>query len=356
LLRRKPRSIVEQPESITGDQPLSHRQNRGPKRYPSWVQVKAWRDRWTPGSVAAVVRALNAGASPDEVGRVSGFGTLEAREAEGGVRQVPDLRGIDLTMLPRTERRLGPESITSNRSDLSYAKMEGARLTDADLSDANLYRAQLQKATLRRTNFTGAVLAKAHLEDADLRGSILANTNLGHIRYTEDSFLHNGTILMETHLNRALYVDPLLEQYAKDQYYLYVKNYRNRHSRPRKALFFLWWLTSDYGRSVAIFSAWCVFVILSFWLIYLPSPEFLGTHWREMAREYGPLLKVGEPAPGGPLTYLYFSVISFTTLGLGNVQPANWQAEALVILEVILGYVMFGVLLSIVANKVARRA
>ena len=55
-------------------------------------------------------------------------------------------------------------------------------------------------------------------------------------------------------------------------------------------------------------------------------------------------------------TMLYFSVVTFTTLGFGDVTPKTWLAELVVGLEVIAGYVMLGGLISIFANKLARRA
>ncbi len=55
-------------------------------------------------------------------------------------------------------------------------------------------------------------------------------------------------------------------------------------------------------------------------------------------------------------TYLYFSVVTFTTLGFGDVIPLNNLSERWVMVEVILGYVMLGGLISIFANKLARRS
>lgn len=356
LLRGRSAYGGEPPESLTGDQPFRYRKRRGPRRYPSWSDVEGWRKRWTREMVAEVLRLLAVRASPEEIGKASGFGTLDVEGVHDPPRRVPDLRGLDLALLPSNERRLDSLPGLNDRLNLSYARLEGARLTDLDLTGANLSRAQLQKATLRRTKFTGALLTKAHLEDADLRDAVLDNTHLGHIRYTEDSFLFRGTVLMETHLTRALYVDPLLERYARDQYYLYVLKYRNRYNPLFRVMFFLWWLTSNYGRSVGLWFGWSALVVLLFWFLYLPPALTPNSLWAGFAGEWGPKLKVEQHAPGGYLTYLYFSVIVFATLGLGNVQPANWQAEVLVMLEVIAGYVMFGVLLSIVANKVARRA
>jgi hypothetical protein len=60
----------------------------------------------------------------------------------------------------------------------------------------------------------------------------------------------------------------------------------------------------------------------------------------------------------GRFDVLYFSVVTFTTLGFGDVTPlhGNSAAQAWIMAEVIFGYIMLGGLISIFANKLARRA
>ena len=53
---------------------------------------------------------------------------------------------------------------------------------------------------------------------------------------------------------------------------------------------------------------------------------------------------------------MYFSVVTLTTLGFGDVLPASVSAQVVVIAEVIIGYMMLGGLLSIFATKMGRRA
>jgi hypothetical protein len=55
------------------------------------------------------------------------------------------------------------------------------------------------------------------------------------------------------------------------------------------------------------------------------------------------------------LSPLYFSLVTLTTLGYGDVLPASQPAQTLVLAEVVTGYVMLGGLLSIFANKMGRR-
>jgi len=330
-------------EYVTGDQSFSYRKKRGPWRYPKWCQVEMWRKRWTTEKVTTVLDMLGHHAPVEDIGKETGFSTLSVNDDQGRVRHVPDLRGLDLALLPPENRRLGgdPDSRAARSLDLSYAMLEGSRLTDLDLRHANLFRTRFQKATLRRTNFTGALLTKAHIEDADLRDAVLDDAHLGHIRYTEDSFWWRGTILMETHLGRAFYVDPLLERYARDQYYLYVLKYRNRRNPLFRALFFLWWMTSNYGKSALLWAFWSIILALGFALKFynlgIDAFESKNLEWN-----------IG--------TMIYYSVVTFTTLGFGDVAPKTQEAAWWVMAEVISGYIMLGGLIAIFAKKMAQRS
>jgi Ion channel/Pentapeptide repeats (8 copies) len=324
-------------EYVTGDQSLRFRQRRGALRPPAWQDVETWRSRWNAPAVTEVLRLLGECAPASAFAELTGFQSIRTLDARGREKTVPDLRGLDLALLPPEMRQI--LYATPARPDLSYARLEGARLTDLNLDGVNLERANLRKATLRRTNLNGADLGKAHLEDADLRDATLDNANLGHIRYTEDGFWWRGTVLMETHLNRARYVDPLLDRCARDQYYLYVLKYRHRNNPMFRIFMFLWWLTANYGKSVFLWAGWVATAILFFSLMYLP----LETSYK-------------HELPWTFATCLYFSVVTFTTLGYGDIVPTTETAAWIVTGEALTGYLMLGGLVSIIASKIATRA
>jgi hypothetical protein len=48
--------------------------------------------------------------------------------------------------------------------------------------------------------------------------------------------------------------------------------------------------------------------------------------------------------------------VTYTTLGFGDVKPANLIGEVIVSSEVILGYTTLGLLLSVLAQNIARRS
>lgn len=332
----------EESEYVTGDQLFSYRKRRGRFRYPKWNIVHEWRSRWDREKVENVLELLGQGGSVEKICEKTGFESIEITDVHGNKKSVPDLRGLDVVLVPKEHRKIGGDKRDATRIlDLSYYHLEGARLTDLDLSFVNLSRAYLQKATLRRVDFRGASLAKAHLEDADLRDVLFENTSLGHIRYTEDGYWWRGTVLMETHLNGALYVDPVLERYARDQYYLYVLKYKNRKNPIFRIFFFLWWLTSNYGKSILLWAFWSVILAFSFaWKFFelgQCSFEVSNLNWNFQ-------------------TAIYYSVVTFTTLGFGDVTPKTQEAAWWVMAEVIIGYIMLGGLISIFATKMAQRS
>jgi len=53
---------------------------------------------------------------------------------------------------------------------------------------------------------------------------------------------------------------------------------------------------------------------------------------------------------------IYYSVVTFTTLGFGDISPKTPLATFLVMIEVVLGYIMLGGLISILSAKLARRS
>jgi len=333
--------LQEESEHITGDQALSYRKRRGRFRNPKWDIVQEWRNRWNKKKVEHVLALLGHKDSVEKIGKKTGFESIEITDIYGNKKLVPDLRGFDATLVLKEHRKLGGDGRDTNPIlDLSYYHLEGARLTDLDLSFVNLSRAHLQKSTLRRVNFKGTSLSKAHLEDADLRDVIFENTSLGNIRYTEDGFWWRGTVLMETHLDNALYVDPVLERYARDQYYLYVLKYKNRKSPIFRLFFFLWWLTSNYGKSILLWAFWSILLAFCFaWKYFNLGPcafEISNLQWNFE-------------------TTLYYSVVTFTTLGFGDITPKTQLAAWWVATEVIVGYIMLGGLISIFATKMAKR-
>ncbi|NQT20345.1 MAG: pentapeptide repeat-containing protein, partial [Planctomycetes bacterium] len=229
------------------------------------------------------------------------------------------------------------------------ANLSGANLRGADLSDAALPGARLSGADLTGADLTNADLTGADLTDADLRRARIWSVKLhepnewSHADFSSAKF-DRGTSFLHTDISRTNWAgNPLLKRHVEDQQWLEAW----RSSSPtRKRLYWLWLISCDCGRSFTVWALWSLALMAAFGLLFL-----------------GPLKSSIEVDPGlagdravTAFTYFYYSIVTFTTLGFGDITPCDWPGEAAVILEVIVGYVMLGGLISIFANKLARRA
>ncbi len=232
---------------------------------------------------------------------------------------------------------------------LGLAKLSGAVFTDANLQNATLSGANMQAANLRCANLQGARLREVNLHGADLSRADLRRVDLekgqvdGAVFHRADM---RGSCLAEVHgYERANWIGAdirdleftgahLCRRFILDQNYLHEFRNRNRYSQ---ALYYIWWLTSDCGRSALRWTLLTFGIVLLFAAFYTQVDVDFGAY----------------PTPLSPL---YFSVVTLTTLGFGDVLPKSQTAQLLTMIQVFIGYVMLGGLLSIFSSKMARRA
>jgi hypothetical protein len=203
--------------------------------------------------------------------------------------------------------------------DLRVAKLDGSRAVEADLRDADL-----GGASLRDVDLTGASVAGASLLNVDLRAARLR----GIKDYATAAWV--GADIRDVDFAGAW----LLRRHVLDANY--IAEFRSQ-SRTHEVIYRLWWLSSDCGRSLTRWTLWSVFIALIFAGVYTQVDLDYGAHetW---------------------LSPIYYSVVTFTTLGYGDVLPASVAAQVVAMVEVVLGYVALGGLLAILADKLARRA
>jgi hypothetical protein len=147
--------------------------------------------------------------------------------------------------------------------------------------------------------------------------------------------------------------NPLMKRHVADQQF--VRAFRERH--PFWSAVWRW--TSDYGRSLGLWAFWSLLLVLCFGTVYsdLPCPAFLqGTYVGRVLGWLDPVMSVTSGTPENWFTGYYFSIVTFSTLGFGDVHAGNLAGQLWTSLEVVLGYVMLGGLISIFANKLARRS
>ena len=307
----------------------------------------------------------------------------------------PDLRGIDLSDRDLSGVDLSELDLTGADlygADLTRANVKMATLTGADLSDCvmveiDLYKADLAGAFLTGADLSGSYLAESNLGGADLRGARLVRADLtgaclrsanlsradlsgvtldesevleadfSHATLSEASLfdMHYGTWRsMEGHYFAirgldSCYGNALFVRDAEDQDYLdtlhrSAANLPAGRSKRVRLIMLRAWKMIDYGRSLAKPAIIAVALSMLFGVVYTLD---LRLDWALM--DY-------SGSSESWLTPFYYSLVTYTTLGFGDITPQHWLGEIIVIIEVVLGYMTLGLLLTILANNVARRS
>jgi len=226
------------------------------------------------------------------------------------------------------------ESAKLRDSRLWDVNLQGANLKNSDVQGAILSHADLRGATLRFSNLHGAHLHYADLNGADLRSANLCEADVTGVKYDRKAKYKGIRVA-------TCYGSQLFKRFAQDQDFL--EEFRSVWWR--KPIYWLWLITCDCGRSLLLWAAWSLLFAIGFGMIFYGS---LG--------ESAFSLNANAPLPWNLQTTIYYSVVTFTTLGFGDLTPTTNTSAWCVAGEVILGYIMLGGLISIFANKLARRS
>ncbi|TKJ43327.1 hypothetical protein CEE36_04655 [candidate division TA06 bacterium B3_TA06] len=261
---------------------------------------------------------------------------------------------------------------------LRDARLYGALLFGCSLEGAHLERAFMWKADLKDTNLDKAIFSGANLGQAYLSGAIwrdaydLTWANIQEIGEEVDrDWIEAGDVYRDLKAyfkqkgqygdeSKAYYREKLMAKhnafwrcfYGQQPPGIFLKKSRPHTKRRSKVnTFFRWlvlwfsWAVMGFGERWWLTAFWAVGFILGFGLLY-----FWGTN-----AGWGQLLYKGNQQIKSIWDCLYFSVVTFATLGFGDISPAlkSW-AKLPVIGEVIMGYVFLGTLVTLIARKMGR--
>lgn len=234
---------------------------------------------------------------------------------------------------------------------LKEAVLEGADLAYANLSGANLSSARMKGASLRRSNCSGVDLTYTDLRSADLRrvnlqSSDLENANLKKTNLAFASFENTNLSGIKFGSRRRSYFGIHLDgchgserfrRYVLHQSFVHemaVSNFANR------LLVGLWNVLADCGRTPWTWIIWAVVFVWFYAIVFWGMGcDAFSTDHLEFSLE----------------TMLYYSTVTFTTLGFGDITPKTAEAARWVMAEVITGYVMLGGLISFIFSKLLPR-
>jgi hypothetical protein len=232
------------------------------------------------------------------------------------------------------------EETPETRLALWSVDLSGADLHGRDLSGAALYRTNFRGADLSGADLSGSTVDNSDLSGADLSGATLVGTNVADANLVNlrwDSKKMRGRYQGIRGLD-SCFGNALFKRAAADQDFLDALEAK-WSGTWRIAL--LWaWHALDYGRSLSRIAVIGFGIAALFGFVFKQWPGFLD--YTSSANTW--------------FTPFYFSVVTFTTLGFGDVKPKTIGGEFLVSFEVIFGYITLGLLLAVLAEKLARRS
>jgi len=246
------------------------------------------------------------------------------------------------------------EEIWLQGAHLIRAHLAGAHLWGAHLDGAALSGGYLRGADLTTSHLRRAIFYEASLEGADLRGAQLEGADFRFAIVDGRTLFSDSSVDRETDFTGVALgqcrIGPRLKR--RLEHSLVYNDRRGRWDEWYKAgpkpvrvlkrvLVGGFWWASDYGFSIKrlakVFFALSVF----FAIIYLLVP---GCVVLDHAGDRGNLR--------GLVHALYFSIVTMTTLGFGDIaaNPDSWLGQALLTVQVIIGYIILGLFVHLVGT------
>lgn len=270
---------------------------------------------------------------------------------------------------------------------LVNSSLVGATLSDADVNGSDFSNANLTLATLtnlsgRNADFRGATLEGANFTNADLRRANLESALLNEAIFT-DVHIGSRTIFGETtiydHESRQpelgderpleaatwvyrelqqLYQENALPDLARQSYY------QEKDARRRLA-----WSESNYAEATKWeLSRWVMryggspyrILLVSLLVITIAALLFPLTGGIQEVQDGQAITYTLENPQTAPPWWVgkvmfksfYFSVVTFATLGYGDIQPIGASARMLASIETILGTLLSALLVFVLARVV----
>ena len=305
-------------------------------------------------------------------------------------------------------------------ADLFMAHLEGAVLREAHLEEVVLSDAHLEGTVLFRAHLEGADLINVHLEgavlfDAHLEGAYFNNAHVGKLTIDtfdsdcqlskeekeklitkrnitaftandflprwRDHFFHKSdrkyTKLKKPEWKKILLhikdrwnytkfagvrIDDAdttmaadLYRYVKDQQFL--QRFKERHP----VIYRIWWLFSDCGGKLSVVFFWAAVIMIIYAVVYcamnMPAVWWMPEFLQVSEFPINPIAFFDDSnSIQGFWKWLFISFDIFSNLGLRSTQPQNFLGVFLVLSESVLGFMMLGMLISVIANRFARRS
>lgn len=264
------------------------------------------------------------------------------------------------------------------RANFSYSDMAHSNFESASISDCMFWETDLENCT-----FSGASVSGTDFRRSDLYGSLFENLQVDSSTKFGDHYLkpdrplfnvesiislnelwaskvtdHGGESQSRLLEKRAWTLQALEDIFRRNSRHeamrrVYLLRKENERERDRMESNWAGWLFATgskyfagYGEKPMSIIYSSAFTIVLFALGYTIAGGVV-------ANDIGPIGGVGQDV-SELITNLYFSSMTFTGLGYGDLQPATWSVRILSTIEAILGALLTALLIFVLGRRTVR--
>lgn len=261
--------------------------------------------------------------------------------------------------------------VFKDRNIFIKSKFENCNLEKSIFIDMHICDSRFELSNLKGVIINESNINNLHISDCDMRGSKLINYKVKSISFedeyltklSEDSFFdeieikRNGTYKVNDMYK--IYKDIAIKFEANrlpnksgEYYYLYKKSEYKTLKGFEKVKSYLYWMLCGYGEKPTYALITSIEIVLIFTILYMFTGLSIGID----IIDYDVLILKNLPTDGLILDFLksmYFSVVTFTTVGYGDITPIGLSVF-LSGIEMFLGVTMVGIWTATLARKITR--
>lgn len=260
-----------------------------------------------------------------------------------------DLRGVNLCDIKINDSIL--KNAFLSQSNFSNSNLQQLQFENMNFVKANFYNARLvsikldKSSTFSNANFRNAFLNAITLTDKILGDGIEIN-EISYCSLLKKALTKKKINTERNHTEFLLVETKDVSNYDLQSLKIYIEWYMTilRKIRDSKK----YWkkrfsitaqiLISKYWTSYSVFGTITIFTILLLASIFC----FTSSNFKIPS----------ELKPIGFFDSIYFVVVTFTTLGYGDISAINWIGQLFVIITVLTGYLFLGVFIYLLSKKI----
>ena len=211
----------------------------------------------------------------------------------------------------------------ADKFDLRGIPLNGVNLSGLDLSNIEFFYADFSKSNFNKCNLSDSHLSECNISGARFDWATLDNVLLDNVKFNRDTSFQGVDLHKVNFTLATLLYDLVLSQQR-------IQQLEEHHKWFARFLRY----SSDYGRSFSRYFAWVTGFVVCYACIYFFVDEAKAQGTRSF------------------IDCLYFPVVTFATVGYGDIVMVGITGKLVVISEILLGYLMGGLLVAILAKRV----